>query len=85
MSVANLFACSVELQDYSGICSEGLTKTTINLNADNRRPCQDWKSVPPEYKSRVLPIRESSRLKRLMIGWKRILNWNGTFQQLMAV
>jgi hypothetical protein len=45
------------LRYYSGICLEGLRKTTKNLSQDSRSPGRDLDPGPPEYEAGVLTTR----------------------------
>jgi hypothetical protein len=58
----------------SGICLEGLKKTTKNINQDRRFPVRDLNPGPPEYEVRVLNdsvviFCNNTHFKDLLFSW----------------
>jgi hypothetical protein len=45
-------------------------KTTNNLSQNGQEHCRDLNTVPPEYKSRALPLHQPSKIIKLISVWQ---------------
>jgi hypothetical protein len=51
----------IDSEVLSGVCLEGIKKSTKDLIHDNRDLCRDSKQEPPECKFKVLPLCQPAR------------------------